>query len=62
MISKYLIQISIRKLHNEVIISNDERRKIVVWKGNTLLVSDMGFRFFNSNSCKEIYTRYKQIC
>ena len=44
-VGKYLIQISIRELHNDLIKSKNEGCLEEVWNGKKLLVSDTGLRY-----------------
>ena len=59
---KYLIQISIRELHNNLIKSKNEGGLEEVWNGKKLLVSDTGLRYMIPTNVKKLTSRYKQIC
>ena len=62
-VGKYLIQISIRELHNDLIKSKNEGGLISeVWNGNILLVSDTGLRYIIPVNVKTFTPRYKQMC
>ena len=61
-VGKYWIQISIRKLHNDLIKSKNERDLNEVWNGKKLLVSDTGLRYIISINVKKFTQRYKQMC
>ena len=50
-VGKYLIQISIRELHNDLIKSKNEGGLSGLWNGNRLLVSDTGFEIYYSSKC-----------
>ena len=58
---KYLTQISIRELHNDLIKSKNEGGISEVWNGNKLLVSDTGLRYIIPLNIKKSTPRYKQI-
>ena len=49
---KYLIQVSIRELYNDLIKSKNEGVLSELWKGNTLLVCDTGWRYIIPNNVK----------
>ena len=61
-VGKYLIQISIRELHNDLIKSKNEGGLDEVWNGKKLLVSDTGLRYMIPINVKKFTPRYKQIC
>ena len=56
-VGKYLIQISIRELHNDLIKSKNEGGFSDVWKRNTLLVSGTGLRYIIFINVKQFTTR-----
>ena len=45
MVVKYLIQVSIREVHNDLIKSKNEGGLSEVWKEDKLSVSDTGLRY-----------------
>ena len=59
---KYLIQISIRELHNNLIKSKKEGGLDEVCNGKKLLVSDTGLIYMIPINVKKFTPRYKQIC
>ena len=61
-VGKYLIQISIREVHNDLIKSKNEGGISEVWNGNKLLVSDTGLRYIILVNVKKFTPNYKQIC
>ena len=61
-VGKYLIQISIRKLHNDLIKSKNEGGLEEVWNGKKLLVSDTGLRYMIPINVKKFTLKYKQMC
>ena len=61
-VGKYLIQISIRELHNDLIKSKNEGGLDKVWNGKKLLVSDKSLRYMIPINVKKFTPRYKQIC
>ena len=61
-VGKYLIQISIRELHNDLIKSKNEEYLSEVWNGNKILVSDTGLRCIIPVNVKKFTPRYKQMC
>ena len=61
-VGKYLIQISIRELHNDLIKSKNEGGLSEVWNGNKLLVSDTDLRYIIPVNVKKFTPRYKQMC
>ena len=61
-VSKYLIHISIRGLHNDLIKSKNEGGLNEVWNGKKLLVSDTGLRYIFPINIKIFTPRYKQMC
>ena len=58
-VCKYLIQISIRELHNDLIKTKNEGGISEVWNGNKLLVSDIGLRYIIPVNVKKLTPRYK---
>ena len=58
-VGKYLIQISIRELHNDLIKSKSEGGLNEVWNENKLLVSDTGLRYIIPVNVKKFISRYK---
>lgn len=60
-IGKYLIQISIHELHNDLIKIKDEGRLSEVWNNNKILVSGTGLRFITSTHVKKCALRYQQL-
>ena len=58
-VGKYLIQISIREVHNDLIKSKNEGGISEVWNGNKLLVSDTGLRYVIPVNVKKFTSRYK---
>ena len=61
-VGKYLIQISIRELHNDLIKSKNEECLSEIWNGNKLLISDTGLRYIIPVNVKKFTPRYKQMC
>ena len=61
-VAKYLIQISIRGIDNDLIKSKNEGGINEVWSGNKLLVSDTGLRYIIPVNVKRFTPRYKQMC
>ena len=61
-VGKYLIQISIRELKNDLVKPKNEGGLSEVWNGNKLLVSDTGLRYIISVNVKKFTPRYKQMC
>jgi len=61
-VGKYLIQIYIRELHNDLIKSKNEGGLDEVWNGKKLLVSDTGLRYMIPINVKKFTPRYNQIC
>ena len=60
-VGKYLIQISIRELHNDLIKSKNEGGLEEVWNGKKLLLSDTGLRYTIPINVKKFTPRYKQM-
>ena len=58
-VGKYLIQISIRELHNDLIKSKNEGSLEEVWNGKKLLVCDTGLRYIIPSNVKKFTPRYK---
>ena len=58
-VGKYLIQISIRELHNDLTKSKNKGGLNEVWNGKKLLVSDTGLRYIIPINVKKITLRYK---
>ena len=59
---KYLIQVFIRELRNDLTKSKNEGGLSKVWKRSTLLVSDTGLRYIMFINVKTFIPRYKYIC
>ena len=58
-VGKYLIQLSMGELYNDLIKSKNEGDLSEVWNGNTLLVSDTGLRYIIPVNVKKFTPRYK---
>ena len=58
-VGKYLMQISIRELYNDLIKLKNEGRLNEVWTGNKLLVSGIGLRYIIISNVKTFTPRYK---
>ena len=58
-VGRYLIQISIRELHNDLIKSKNEGSLEEVWNGKKLLVNDTGLRYMIPINVKKFTPRYK---
>ena len=61
-VGKYLIQIYIRELHNDLIKSKNEGGLDEVWNSKKLLVSDTGLRYIIPLNVKKFTPRYKLMC
>ena len=61
-VGKYLIQIYIRELHNDLIKSKNEEDLSEVWNGNKILVSDTGLRCIIPVNVKKFTPGYNQMC
>ena len=59
---KYLIQISIRELHNDLITSKNEGKLSEFWKGNKLLVSNTDLRYIIVINITQFTPGYKKMC
>ena len=62
MVVKYLIQVSIREVHNDLIKSKNEGGLSEVWKEDKLSVSDTGLRYIIPINVKQFTSRYKYMC
>ena len=58
-VGKYLIQTSIRELHNDLIKSKNKGGLNEVWNGKKLLVCDTGLRYIIRSNVKKFTPRYK---
>ena len=59
---KYLIQIFIRELHNDLIKPKNEGGLSEVGNGNKLLVCDTGLRYIIPVNVKKFNPRYEKMC
>ena len=62
MVGKYLLQISIRELHNNYIKTKLESELEWVWKGKKLLVSNDTLRYLLPKQVKTSTPRYNKMC